>query len=109
MVVAEICFNFQNHGECKWGKTCRYLHVSASKSLCLDWKKGNCPRGDSCRFAHRYGADIIEPKLTKREIKREANNTINIAQIRNSQSFIKNNVLIPTNARFATGTNPYNI
>ena len=109
MMTAEICFNFQNHGECKWGKDCRYLHISAGKSLCLDWKKGDCPRGDSCRFAHRYGADIIEPQLTRREMlrldqkhpmNRHAYSRVNIADTKRSQSFLKNNLLLSSGAHF---------
>lgn len=59
--VTDVCFDFQNRGVCQRGNRCRFKHVPAHQSLCLDWKQGKCPRGSQCRFAHRYGKDIIEP------------------------------------------------
>ena len=61
--LVDICYDFQNHHNCKRGNKCRFYHISSENSLCLEWIKGNCRRGRGCRFAHRYGYDIVEPKM----------------------------------------------
>lgn len=58
-----ICFEFERHGSCKHGDSCRYVHEVPVKKLktivapvvaevCFDFKNGKCTRGDKCRFAH---------------------------------------------------------
>eukprot|EP01084_Bolivina_argentea_P170594 295608_1 len=94
LAVADVCFDFQNHGQCKRGEYCRYEHVAASKSLCLDWKNGHCPRGDVCRFAHHYASDIVQPKRYNQK-----NNSVHPPQTNKTQltqmpSLVQNNILI---------------
>jgi hypothetical protein len=48
-----VCFDFQK-GKCQRGEKCKFAHVLSSKppSPCFDFQKGKCARGEKCRFAH---------------------------------------------------------
>lgn len=61
----QVCFDFQNTGNCKFGAKCRYAHEGAvggyggngfkggEKKLCFTYQQmASCKFGDSCRFAH---------------------------------------------------------
>ena len=54
-----ICFDFQQHGSCSKGDSCRFVHeVAAKKSkaaeavVCFDFKNGKCKYGSNCKYSH---------------------------------------------------------
>merc|ERR1712021_130213 len=66
------CFNFQKHGNCKFGDQCRFSHdgtpgtgggggqgrsfggsMGGGQGKCNNWTNyGNCKFGDQCKFSH---------------------------------------------------------
>ena len=84
---SSICFAFQKN-ECQYGDKCRFLHMSAeeeqaalimknelkrkesvqkeakpstrSNKVCYAWQKGECDRGENCRFMHSELTPAIE-------------------------------------------------
>lgn len=45
----KVCSYYLN-GNCKYGKSCRFLH----KKICLNYSsQGHCPYGSRCRFLHQ--------------------------------------------------------
>ena len=41
--------------ECKNAKKARFGEGPAAKPVCYAWQRGECTRGDACRFAHEEG------------------------------------------------------
>ncbi|VAH27411.1 unnamed protein product [Triticum turgidum subsp. durum] len=50
-----VCYAFQK-GECSRGDTCRFSHdeqvAVQGRGVCYAFQKGDCSRGASCRFSH---------------------------------------------------------
>ncbi|GMI59088.1 hypothetical protein ScalyP_jg6131 [Parmales sp. scaly parma] len=77
-----VCYDWQK-GECQRGAGCRFSHAEEgqpdpgqqqqqqgggggfggqqnygrSRGVCYDWQKGECQRGDGCRFSHSNEGD----------------------------------------------------
>ena len=43
--------------ECKNAKKARFGELPSAGPVCYAYQKGECTRGDSCRFAHAEGGD----------------------------------------------------
>eukprot|EP00808_Paulinella_micropora_P000741 g32362.t1 len=54
-----VCFEFQRKGQCERGDSCRFSHEegkAGTAPVCFAFQKGECERGDSCRFSHDAAA-----------------------------------------------------
>eukprot|EP01083_Nonionella_stella_P022242 61538_1 len=58
---SSVCFDFQNKGECKRGDDCRFGHTDPKSSVCRDFQVGRCRHGDKCRFQHKYDQRAMPP------------------------------------------------
>ena len=55
--VVGICYQFRDHGTCKFGNGCRFSHakeeVTPRKPICFQFQKhGVCSWGETCKFGH---------------------------------------------------------
>ena len=83
--VSKVCYAYQTN-ECQYGDKCRYLHVSEGdpiptsmnedveniplqkeskgssrgNKVCFAWRRGECERGEACRFQHAELTPAIE-------------------------------------------------
>lgn len=64
--AANVCFAFQEDGECKYGDECRFKHgefdsrdLTRPVGPCFNFRdNGECQYGDECRFSHEAAVDL---------------------------------------------------
>lgn len=65
--AANVCFAFQEEGECKYGDECRFKHgehdtrdLTRPVGPCFNFRdNGECQYGDECRFSHEAEAAAV--------------------------------------------------
>jgi len=60
------CYTFDGSpGSCSFGESCRFFHDpnATSRPACLEYmKKGECQRGDECKFSHADQTALVLKK-----------------------------------------------
>eukprot|EP01083_Nonionella_stella_P155368 501881_1 len=57
-----LCFTFQNKGNCARGTACKFDHTPPTESPCYDFIHGRCKREADCRYSHALAREQMAPR-----------------------------------------------
>jgi len=84
-MASQVCFNWRDSGDCKFGSNCRFFHdgqetrgsVRKATQICYTFRDtGKCEYGADCRFSHdltiKEEKKEVAPKRKKKRAPRKA-------------------------------------
>lgn len=59
--AALIRCQFYDHGHCRFGRQCQFLHSDEKHPACHFYARGRCRNGDTCKFSHAEEVVAAKP------------------------------------------------